>query len=182
MKQLIEESVKPLMATQYFKIKEWRDIGDIHLRDADQSDSTKCAAEVIEKSLNTYFEDGEMSWGGGRRETLKEAFAMTVDGEPKIIVSSDDDIMIEALGGGWHYPKSPSGVIGENPVKDKHSHPGDALSHGLAMILHPNDKPRKRYDSYDTEYDPFKEVRLHESGSEPGQQQGETEQEYNVFA
>jgi len=163
MKQLIEQFVKPVMATKYFKIKEWRDIGDLHLRDVDQSDSTKCAAEVVEKSLGTYFEDGDMSWES-RRETLKEVFNMTVDGEPKIIVSCDDDIMIEALGGGWHYSKSPSGVITDKPVKDKHSHPGDALSHGLAMILHPNSKEHKRYDSYATEYDPFKEERLHVAG------------------
>jgi hypothetical protein len=165
MKQLIEDSVKPLIATKYHKITEWRDIGDLHLRDPDQSDSTKCAAEVVEKSLNTYFEDGDMSWES-RRENLKEAFNMTVDGEPKILVSCDDDIMIEALGGGWHYPKSPSGIVGDKPVKDLHSHPGDALSHGLAAILHPSGTDRKRYDSYATEYDPFKEGRLHEVGGD----------------
>lgn len=165
MKQLIEQQVKPLIATKYHKIQEWRDIGDLHLRDKDQSDSTKSAAEVVERSLNTYFEDGDMSWES-RRETLKEAFNMTVDGEPKILVSCDDDIMIEALGGGWHYPKSPSGIVGDKPVKDIHSHPGDALSHGLAMILHPSGNDRKRYDSYDTEYDPFREGRLHEVGGD----------------
>jgi len=159
MKQLIEESVKPLMATKFHKIPEWRDIGDLHLRDPDPSDSSKSAAEVVEKSLNTYFEDGDMPWES-RRETLKEVFNMTVDGDPKLMVSCDDDIMIEALGGGWHYRKSPSGTITDKPDKDEHSHPGDALSHGLAKILHPSGFDRKPGpEKYDTRYDPFEEDR-----------------------
>lgn len=160
MKQLINDYVRPLMATKYHKVPEWRDIGDAHLRDPDYSDSTKSAAEVVEKELKTYFEDGEMSWER-RRETIKEGFLMNVEANrPKIIVSCDDDIMTEALGGGWHYPKNSAGVIGEKPVKDKHSHPGDALSHGLAAILHPGEgRDKPRVERYDTVYDPFVEDR-----------------------
>jgi len=161
MKQLIDNEVKPLMATRFYKIKEWRDIGDLHLRDKDPSDSTRCPADIIEQELNTYFEDGEMSWER-RRETLKEGFNMKVDGEAKIIVNCEDDIMIEALGGGWHYAKNSSGVVINNkPVKDEHSHPGDALSHGLAAILKPsNNFKRNRPERCESFYDPFAEERV----------------------
>jgi hypothetical protein len=37
-----------------------------------------------------------------------------------------------ALRGGWHYPKHKSGVVGTEPVKDEHSHPGDAFGYGAA--------------------------------------------------
>jgi hypothetical protein len=167
-KQLINDSVKPLIATKFYKIKEWRDIGDLHLRDKDQSDSTKSAAEIIENEFHTYFEDGEMSWER-RRETLKEGFNMTVDGDPKIVVSCDDDVMLEALGGGWHYHKNSSGlVLTDKPVKDKYSHPGDALSHGLAAILHPGESASKpRVEKYETLYDPFVEDRPRLYAPEP---------------
>jgi len=169
MKQLVDAYVKPLMATKYFKITEWRDIGDLHLRDPDQSDSSKSAAGIIESEFKTYFEDGEMKWEMGRREALKQVFIATVDGtNPKILISSDDEIMIETLGGGWHYPKSPSGVIGDRPVKDIYSHPGDALSHGLALILNPTgNKDRPRTERYDTVYDPFVEDRPRLYAPEP---------------
>jgi hypothetical protein len=158
MKQLVDGYVKPLMMMKYFRVPQWRDIGDLHLRDKDQSDSTKSAAEVIERELNTYFEDGEMSWEK-RRETLKEGFNMMVDGEPRILISSNDAIMIEALGGGWHYNKNPAGVVlNDKPVKDIHSHPGDALSHGLAMLLHPGGiGQRNRPEKCESFYDPFAE-------------------------
>lgn len=160
MKQLIDDDVKPYIVTKLHRIHEWRDIGDLHLRDKDPSNSMNSAAEVVEKELNTYFEDGEMSWER-RRETLKEAFNMTVDGEPKILISCDDDVMMEAMGGGWHYHKNSSGMIlKDKPVKDQYSHPGDALSHGLASILHPGEgKDKQRSEKYDTVYDPFKEER-----------------------
>jgi hypothetical protein len=101
-----------------------------------------------------------MSWEG-RREALKEVMNMSVDGEPKLVISADDDIMQESLGGGWHYRVNSAGmIVNEKPVKDKHSHPGDALSHGLAAILHPDSvEKRKRVDSYSTIFDPFYEER-----------------------
>ncbi len=161
MKQLIQDHVKPLIATKFFKVPEWRDIGDPSLWSPDLSDSTSCPARIIEDELKTVYEEGEMSWEG-RREAMKEILNMTVNGEPKFVVSNDDDIMIEALGGGWHYSKNSSGmVLTDKAVKDKHSHPGDAISHGLSKMIHPESdgKTHRRAERYETIYDPFAEER-----------------------
>jgi hypothetical protein len=145
MHQHITLNVKPYMAMSAFhKVHEWRDIGDPSLFNRDPMDSNLNVAQIIEEELDTTFELGEMSWEN-RKEVLKEVLTRDVDGQPRFIVNSDDDVMIEALGGGWHYHKNSSGqVLTEKPMKDIHSHPGDALSHGLAAILMPqsNRKPQ----------------------------------------
>ena len=65
-----------------------------------------------------------------------------VDGEPMFKVSRHEGILHRALRGGWHYHKDTSGkILRDTPVKDLHSHPGDALSHGVARIFQYKQKP-----------------------------------------
>ena len=40
-----------------------------------------------------------------------------------------------ALRGGWHYHKAATGVTSQTPKKDLHSHPGDAISYGAAVLF-----------------------------------------------
>jgi hypothetical protein len=40
-----------------------------------------------------------------------------------------------ALRGGWHYPMRVGGVIGEKPVKNIYSHPGDAMRYGASRFF-----------------------------------------------
>ena len=42
-----------------------------------------------------------------------------------------------ALRGGWHYHVARTGTISREPVKDDHSHPGDAISYGAAVLFPP---------------------------------------------
>lgn len=58
MKQFIDQQVKPLIQNRYSKIRQWRDLGDPTLKDRDPSDSSKTAAQMIEKELNTSYEGG----------------------------------------------------------------------------------------------------------------------------
>lgn len=159
MKQLIEYTIKPLLATQFRMVKEWRDIGDPSLWNRDPMDSTKSVAEIIEDQLGTVYEAGEMGWNN-RREALTNLFTRIVDGQPGFLVSSGDDIMIEALGGGWHYHKNAAGqILTDQPVKDQHSHPGDALSHGINAILNPTGAKPNRPEKCQSDFNLFDEPR-----------------------
>ena len=134
-KQLIETKVKPLINKRYTDIENWRDIGDPSMANREQSDSSATASEVIENELKTSFEKGEKGWDN-RREALKEMFNRMVDGEPMFQLSRHDSVLHRCFRGGWHYSRDNSGrVLKDKPVKDIHSHCGDAVSHGVARIL-----------------------------------------------
>jgi hypothetical protein len=134
-KQLIETRIIPLINERYRECKKWRDIGDPSMVQREQSDSSQTAADVINSALGAAFEPGEKSWQN-RREAMKEMFNRIIDGVPMFQLSRHDSVLHRCFRGGWHYSKDPSGrVMRDRPVKDLHSHPGDAVSHGIARIL-----------------------------------------------
>jgi hypothetical protein len=134
-KQLIETKLIPLINDRYRDVKQWRDIGDPSMAQREQSDSSQTAADVINASLGAAFEPGEKSWQN-RREAMKEMFNRMIDGKPMFQLSRHDSVLHRCFRGGWHYSKDPSGrIMRDKPVKDLHSHPGDAVSHGIARIL-----------------------------------------------
>lgn len=129
-KQLIQTRIKPLLLRRYDKVRDWRDIGDPSMANREQSDSSQSAAEIIHKDLDTVFEKGESNWEN-RREALKEMFDRDM-----CLLSPHEGVLHRAFRGGWHYHKDAAGrVLKDKPVKDIHSHPGDAVSHGVARIL-----------------------------------------------
>ncbi len=136
MKQFIDQYVKPLIMNRYHMIKKWRDLGDPTLKDRDPSDSSMTAANMIEAELDTTYEGGVLRWPP-RKEALKELLTRTLsDGEPMFTLSKHDKIMHRALAGGWHYNKSATGKISDEPDNhDINSHPVAALSHGIAKIF-----------------------------------------------
>ena len=136
MKQFVDTQVKPLIANRYSKIEKWRDLGDPTLNDRDPSDSTQTAAGIIEKELNTHYEGGVLRWSP-RKEALEDLLTRTLaDGEPMFVLSKHEKILHRSLNGGWHYNKSSSGKVSDEPDNnDINSHPAAALSHGLAKIF-----------------------------------------------
>jgi hypothetical protein len=138
-KQLVGEFVKPAMNERYGMVPEWVDIGDPSMATADQSDYEQSAATTIERELHTQFIPGPSSWTV-RKEAIKSGFVkMLPKNHPFILLSNGKKTqeLHQSLRGGWHYRLSPSGnVVGRIPVKDKHSHYGDALSHGLPELLY----------------------------------------------
>jgi hypothetical protein len=105
--------------------------------------------------LNTVFIPGESSWEA-RREAMREILTMMVDGEAAFVISKNDAIMHRVLNGGWHYHKDSTGkVLNNKAVKDIYSHPGDALSHGLAMILRTRGAPKERQQIAKTDFNPY---------------------------
>ncbi len=136
MKQFLDTQVKPLIAQRYYDVKKWRDLGDPTLRDRDPSDSTQTAAGIIEKELNTFYEGGVLRWGP-RKEALKDLLTRTLaNGEPMFVVSKHEKLLHRALSGGWHYNRTASGKVTDEPDNfDINSHPASGLSHGIAKIF-----------------------------------------------
>lgn len=143
MRQFIGALVKPLLAAKYdgWDKAKWRDLGDPSLNDREQSDSAITVAGIINGELGTSFEGGEMGWEA-RKQAIKDLLLARVEKQTMLLISKNDTIMHRALKGGWHYHKDPSGkVLRDMPVKDVHSHPTDALCHGLARIFGYGVKP-----------------------------------------
>lgn len=139
--ELIEIMLLPLLAHPKYKnkITTWREIGDPSMRTPDQSSIRRSAAKVIEKKLKTRFEPCPTRWGNIIDPTNRALRRMLDDGRPAIILSASAATLHHALKGGWHYKTDNNGrIIGSIPVKDEHSHPGDAFG-GLISTLMPYD-------------------------------------------
>jgi len=134
MKQLIASEVKPFLGQHFKSVKRWRDIGDPALRSKDQGNSDVSAAKEIEEGLNTFLEPGPVKWAP-RREALKSGLNLMVSGKPWVFLDPRDEILHQCLRGGWHYKRNSDGqIVNTDPVKDEHSHPGDAFAYGLAVL------------------------------------------------
>lgn len=151
-KELIEQLLLPLLHTPKYRnrIDQWRDIGDPSMRTPDQSSSQQSAARIVESLLGTRFEPGPTRWPA-RINPLKSALVGgATDGGPKIVISRSAYFLHRTLNGGWHFKKDNSGnIIGNLPVKDSYSHPGDALSYLVSVIFpyavhHQSFKPMPR--------------------------------------
>jgi hypothetical protein len=135
MKQLLTAHVMPYLHTEFKGVKAWLDVGDPSLLNREQSNSDNCAAKVIEDLLKTSFIPGVVRWEP-RRDTLKAAMNEMRDGQAWFQIDPADVILHKALSGGWHYEIANDGkAIKDIPLKDKHSHPGDALSYGVTELL-----------------------------------------------
>jgi hypothetical protein len=139
MKQLLTSEVVPYLAHEFKGVKSWLDVGDPSLKNREQSDSDNCAAKTIEEILAPYgcteFIPGLSPWEP-RRETLKAAMNEMRDGLPWLQIDPEDHILHKSMAGGWHYLVDSSGkAMKDLPVKDEHSHAGDALSYGVTELL-----------------------------------------------
>lgn len=141
-RQLIRTRVAPLIAARYKEVHAWRDLGDESMRTPDQSDTTVSAAGVIETELRTTFEPVKNEWNP-RREAMRTVLTSSPDGRPMLQVSGHERVLHQALRGGYHYRKNPDGtVVRDIPVKNLHSHPGDAFGY-LCLAVAPWKPPRK---------------------------------------
>lgn len=133
--QLIKTQVIPILAQRYSGITQWRDFGDPTLKTPDQSNSSTCAAEIINSELGARFEGGISEWEI-RRMVFKEALTREIEGQPMFMLSQHIQFLHRALKSGWHYHKTNQGVVVRDiPVKNEYSHPCDALSHGLPLLF-----------------------------------------------
>lgn len=139
----IEVMVKPMLNSPRWrdKCKAWRDIGDITMRQHDQSNINESAARVIERAFGTFFEGGPKMWDTLRRRTKYALLKNTIEG-PLIVINRDATLLDRALDGGWHYKTDNSGnIIGDVPNKKNiYSHIGDAFANAISVLVPMEDK------------------------------------------
>ena len=132
--ELINDQVKPILATKY-KGFTWRHIGDDSGRTRDQTTIMQSPVRYIKKELGGPWRSGPIKLAAGL-DPLRAVLSKLVEGRGLIRVDRDKAPEVwHALRGGWHFPKGRTGVIGSTPVKNEHSHPGDAMRYGAARLF-----------------------------------------------
>lgn len=130
--ELIQNEVRPLLVSKY-KGYSWRHIGDPAGNTREQSSSARTAVRLLLRELGGTFRAGPK--GLERLEPLRSILTKTISGRGLVQVDRRCAPHVwQALRGGWHYHVSRTGVISTDPVKDIHSHPGDAMSYGASVI------------------------------------------------
>lgn len=135
--ELIVAAVKPLLQMRYPGFK-WRHIGDPAGRTLEQSSIQVSAVRVLKKALGGNFRPGpEKNRIHERVEPLRAVLRQTVRGGRGLL--QVDRVYAKpvwyALRGGWHYHVARTGIVGDKPAKDIHSHPGDAMGYGSAILF-----------------------------------------------
>jgi hypothetical protein len=71
-----------------------------------------------------------------RVEPLRASLTRLVGGRGMVQVDRNRARPVwSALRGGWHYHVARTGIIAATPAKDMHSHPGDAMGYGAAILF-----------------------------------------------
>ena len=132
--ELIVETIKPVLAARYRGFR-WRHVGDPAGNIREQSSSKRSAVRTLRTELGGVFRAGP-STIPERIEPLRAVLSRTIGGTGLVQVDRRRAKPVwSALRGGWHHKDNGQGVITPEPVKDIHSHPGDAMSYGAAILF-----------------------------------------------
>lgn len=132
--ELIQDAVKPLLKNKYGTRYTLRHIGDGQGNMREQSSSANSAVLVIKKTLGGTWRSGPVK-PQARIEPLRAVLTRTTGGRGVVQVDRFTAQPVwQALRGGWHYHVARSGLQSGEPYKDIHSHPGDAMGYGAAII------------------------------------------------
>lgn len=121
---------------------EWSKLGGFSLHFCDPSVETKggvekssLAGEMRKHSLAPQM--GELSFSM-RRSAVFDLMTRLVGGRPSWLVHERCELMIEAMKGGYAYPKltavSAGGMYGERPIKNKFSHIMNAMEYACSRV------------------------------------------------
>lgn len=134
--ELIDNWVRPLWEERYARLKcPMRHIGDPAGLTREQTSSARSAVRAIRTKLGGTWRSGPLRlWE--RLNPLQSALTRTVGGRGLIQVDRDRCGPVwHALRGGYHFHVSRTGITSSEPVKNIHSHPGDACGYGAALLL-----------------------------------------------
>ncbi len=132
--ELIIHAVKPILEMKYRRF-EWSHIGDPAGKQRDQTSIHRSPVRLVRKALGGSFRPGPVGFEA-RVEPLRAALTRVVGGKGLIRVDRDNAKAVHhALRGGWHFHVSKGGIVSSEPEKDIHSHPGDAISYGVAVMF-----------------------------------------------
>lgn len=138
--ELITHYVKPLLLERYKPENvTFSHIGDPAGNQREQTSILRTSVKIIKKELGGSWKSGPVK-PIERIEPLRSVLARNVNGRGLLQVDREraEPVWL-ALRGGWHYNVARTGVVSNEAVKDDHSHPGDAMSYGAA-ILYPMGK------------------------------------------
>ena len=132
--ELIIDAVKPLIAQRYPK-QVINHIGDNQGKQREQTSTARSAVQYIKKELGGTWRSGPIATHL-RVDPLQAVLSRTIGGRGLVQVDRERANKVwQALRGGWHYHIARSGLIGTEPVKNEHSHPGDAMGYGAAILF-----------------------------------------------
>ena len=138
--ELIMDAVKPTLADKYgFRRGRaphtLRHVGDPAGMTAEQTSIHRSPVRLLRRELGGSWRSGPVKLPE-RIEPLRSVLTRTTGGVGVVQVDRDNAAAVwMALRGGWHFHISRTGIISGEPVKDIHSHPGDALSYGAAVLF-----------------------------------------------
>jgi len=136
---LLELLVIPMIESPRWrgKAKAWRVGGDRTMLNMDQSSRLETAAKKVLRAFpGCTFEGGPTTWAMIEQHLPKVLRASDERGEPLILLSSDNNLLDKALGGGWHYKVNNQGQrVSTLPEKDENSHVGDAWANAVCVLL-----------------------------------------------
>lgn len=144
--EFILDQVKPLIADRYKRMR-LRHTGDPAGNEREQTSISRTAVRYILNELGGTWRSGP-KYTAARIDPLQAILGRTINGRGLVQVDRERAKPVwQAMRGGWHYHVARSGLIGAEPVKDQHSHPGDAMGYGAA-ILFPLGKLNQRGPNY----------------------------------
>lgn len=132
--ELIETVVKPRLQHRYRNFV-WEHIGDPQGSQREQSSSATTAVRVLRKTLGGKWRPGPRNLQE-RVEPLRWTLRQMRNGTGLVQVDrSNAKEVWYALRGGWHHHVARTGIVSREPTKDMHSHPGDAMGYGAAVLF-----------------------------------------------
>lgn len=137
--ELISDGVKPLLTERYgFGPRgskyTLRHIGDNQGRQKEQTSIHVSPVRLLLKELGGTWRSGPIHLNE-RIEPLRSVLTRTSGGRGIIQVDKQRASEVwQALRGGWHFHVTRTGITSGEPLKNIHSHPGDAMSYGAAVL------------------------------------------------
>lgn len=132
--ELIINEAKPL-AVERYRNMQLAHVGDNQGNQREQTSVARTAVQYIRKELGGSWRSGPIATHL-RIDPLQAVLTRVVGGRGLVQVDRERANKVwQALRGGWHYHVARSGLIGTEPVKNEHSHPGDAMGYGAAIMF-----------------------------------------------
>lgn len=128
--ELIVDAIKPLLAEKYPR-HALRHIGDPAGMQREQTSIHRSAVRLMLSKLGGTWRPGPV-----RLDERVEPLRAVLHRSGIVKVDRQNASAVwQALRGGWHYHVSRTGITSSEPVKNIHSHPGDATAYGAAILF-----------------------------------------------
>lgn len=127
-------TVKSLLATRYSRLP-LRHMGDRQGKQREQTSSYRNAVQAMLRELGGTWKPGPVKWEPGIN-ALQSVLSRTIQGRGVVQVDRERASQVWwALRGGWHYHVARTGLVSTEAKKNIHSHPGDAMRYGAAVLF-----------------------------------------------